>query len=153
MAFPVRLVLLAILIEASACASGSGSIPAGPPAPSTDSVPAPQPASPASSTSIELPPSPADTDDVYQGWKLFHIHCFRCHGFDAEGGGAPNLRESVRLRLTRQAFVTTVIGGRPLRGMPSWVEVLSPAQAELIYLYIVERATGRLGTGTPPRRS
>src|SRR3989449_7854141 len=35
------------------------------------------------------------SDSVYQGWKWFHVYCFRCHGEDAIGGvnpAAPDLR-------------------------------------------------------------
>ncbi len=120
-----------------------------PPAPAAPTV-APAPAA-AATTIPALPAVAADPARVYEGWKLFHIHCFRCHGFDAEGGGAPNLRETVRDRLTRQGFIVTVLGGRPDRGMPTWAEVLQPADAELIYDYIVERSTGRLPPGRPPR--
>ena len=32
----------------------------------------------------------------YEGWKMFSVYCYRCHGVDAMGGGiAPNLRHSV----------------------------------------------------------
>lgn len=125
-----------------------------PPAPAAPDAATPAPAAATTVTAATIPPLPAvaaDPGRVYEGWKLFHIHCFRCHGFDAEGGGAPNLRDTVRERLTRQGFIVTVLGGRPDRGMPTWAEVLQPADAERIYEYVVERSIGRLPPGKPPR--
>ena len=30
--------------------------------------------------------------DVYNGWKWWHVYCYRCHGMNAVGGNlAPNL--------------------------------------------------------------
>src|SRR2546425_13299517 len=39
------------------------------------------------------------SDSIYQGWKWFHVYCFRCHGEDAIGGvnpAAPDLRAVLR---------------------------------------------------------
>lgn len=118
------------------------------PAPPAAAVTPSQPVTPAAPIPA-LPDTAADPTVVFDGWKLFHIHCFRCHGFDAEGGGAPNLRETVKHRLTRQGFIVTVLGGRPDRGMPTWGEVLNAEQAAAIYTYVVERATERLPPGRP----
>jgi mono/diheme cytochrome c family protein len=144
------IVALALMLACSHSPSGGAASTSIPPAPAPPVVTATTPASSAPT----LPPLPtvaADPGRVYDGWRLFHIHCFRCHGFDAEGGGAPNLRETVQQRLTRQGFIVTVLGGRPDRGMPTWGDFLTPADAELIYDYVVERATGRLPPGRPTR--
>ncbi len=157
-----RSVLVAAVGVAGLLACRHGTPTPAAPAPAA-AAPSPEPA-PASPTLTGPPPVPtpppgtipplpavaAPADEVFEGWKLFHIHCFRCHGFDAEGAGAPNLRETVKTRLTRSGFIVTVLGGRPERGMPVWGEVLQPQDAERIYQYIVERATGRLGPGRPP---
>ncbi len=142
---------VALVLACSATRTGGPPatvIPAAPPAPAVSSATMP---STIGAPLLPLPATPADPGRVYDGWRLFHIHCFRCHGFDAEGGGAPNLRESVQQRLTRQGFIVTVLGGRPDRGMPTWAEFLTPADAELIYDYVVERASGRLPPGRPTR--
>lgn len=88
------------------------------------------------------------SDEVRSGWRLFHINCFRCHGFDAMNGSAPDLRVSVKT-LSQQAFITTVENGRPDRGMPAWGEMIPPSDALLIYDYIMARSTGALGPGKP----
>ncbi len=88
------------------------------------------------------------SDEVRAGWRLFHIHCFRCHGFDAINGSAPDLRVSVRT-LSQQDFLITVTNGRVARGMPAWAEVVPPADALHIYAYLLARSNGTLGPGKP----
>ena len=35
--------------------------------------------------------------DVYNGWKWWHVYCYRCHGVDAAGSTlAPNLTDPAR---------------------------------------------------------
>lgn len=88
------------------------------------------------------------SDSVRAGWRIYHINCFRCHGFDAMNGSAPDLRLAVRT-LSMQDFVTTVINGRVTRGMPSWIGVVSPVEALEVYDYIMARSSGALGPGKP----
>lgn len=88
----------------------------------------------------------------YQGWKMFAVYCYRCHGVDAMGGGiAPNLRQSVSSegRVTHDIFIPTVTYGRTALGMPAWRELLSPEQIEDLWLYITARSTNRLYPGRP----
>jgi mono/diheme cytochrome c family protein len=92
--------------------------------------------------------SPAE----YEGWKMFHVYCFRCHGVDAMGGGiAPNLRHSVSSEgsVTHDVFVKTVTNGRLDKGMPTWKELLSPEQIEDLWAYVTARSSGRLAPGRP----
>ena len=63
-------------------------------------------------------------------------------------GSAPDLRVSVRT-LSQQDFIITVTNGRPDRGMPAWGEVVPPADALLIYDYLMARSNGALGPGKP----
>ena len=63
-------------------------------------------------------------------------------------GSAPDLRVSVKT-LSQHDFITTVENGRPDRGMPTWGEVISPADALRIYDYILARSTSALGPGKP----
>jgi len=149
-----RLSILLLTALAACGATQSGGAPSVSPVPPAPALPSPAASGLADTSEAIVPPLPStgsDPDTVYQGWKLFHIHCFRCHGFDAEGGGAPDLRVTVRERLTQERFIATVLGGRPLRGMPSWAEVLNAHQAADIYLYVVDRSSGRLPPGPPPR--
>jgi mono/diheme cytochrome c family protein len=88
----------------------------------------------------------------YEGWKMFSVYCYRCHGVDAMGGGiAPNLRHSVSSEgsVTHEVFVQTVTNGRLDKGMPTWKALLSPEQIEDLWLYINARSSGRLYPGRP----
>jgi mono/diheme cytochrome c family protein len=88
----------------------------------------------------------------YEGWKMFSVYCYRCHGVDAMGGGiAPNLRHSVSSEgsVTHDVFITTVTNGRLDKGMPTWKALLSPEQMEDLWLYVNARSSGRLAPGRP----
>lgn len=88
----------------------------------------------------------------YEGWKMFSVYCYRCHGVDAMGGGiAPNLRHSVSSEgsVTHDVFIQTVTNGRLDKGMPTWKALLSPEQMEDLWLYINARSSGRLAPGRP----
>ena len=103
----------------------------------------------------EAPPDKllASTDE-YQGWKWFHVYCFRCHGIDALGSDlAPNLRNSVSSEglVTHDVFLQTVREGRPQKGMQSWKELLDDSQIEQLYLYVKARSDGHLAPGRPHR--
>jgi len=88
----------------------------------------------------------------YEGWKMFAVYCYRCHGVDAMGGGiAPNLRHSVSSEgsVTHDVFIQTVTDGRLDKGMPTWKALLTPEQMEDLWLYINARSSGRLAPGRP----
>jgi mono/diheme cytochrome c family protein len=88
----------------------------------------------------------------YQGWKTFHVYCYRCHGVDAMGSDlAPNLRHSVSPEgsVTHEVFVQTVKEGRLPKGMPAWKEMLSDEQVENLYAYLKARSENRLAAGRP----
>ncbi|MFQ5829340.1 MAG: c-type cytochrome [Candidatus Methylomirabilia bacterium] len=89
--------------------------------------------------------------NVYQGWKWWHVYCFRCHGIDAAGGSAPDLRGPIKGKITREAFIQVVLDGRPNKGMPAWNQLLNEGQVKQIYQYVLERAEGRLPAGEPTR--
>lgn len=94
------------------------------------------------------------SEDEYQGWKWFHVYCFRCHGTDAFGGQlAPDLRNSVspQGRMTREVFLTTVRDGLVPKGMPAWNALLNQRQIEQLYAYVKARSDGRLAAGRPHR--
>lgn len=86
---------------------------------------------------------------VMNGWRWFHVYCFRCHGVDAVGSSiAPNLRESIKA-LPHDEFVRIIREGRPEKGMQAWNVLLDESQMEDIYQYVTERSTGRLKPGRP----
>lgn len=134
------------------------------PAPATDAVidspPSPKAAHVASAAKHgQKPDSLAVTPSEYDGWKMFHVYCYRCHGVDAMGGTfAPNLRHSVSKQgsVTHDVFLQTVTWGRTGLGMPSWRELLDTTQMNDIYHYLLARSSGRLlpgrpHIGTPPK--
>ena len=89
------------------------------------------------------------SDVVMNGWRWFHVYCFRCHGVDALGSSiAPNLRESIKA-LPHDEFIRIIREGRPEKGMQAWNVLLDASQMEDIYQYVMERSTGRLKPGRP----
>jgi mono/diheme cytochrome c family protein len=128
----------------AAAASSSGAAGAG----AAAQPPAQQAAGAASQGNDHLTASPA----AYQGWKTFHVYCYRCHGVDAMGSDlAPNLRHSVGPEgsVTHDVFVTTVKEGRVAKGMPSWKTLLDDQQIENVYAYVKARSSGELAPGRP----
>jgi len=94
----------------------------------------------------------AVSNEEYQGWKTFHVYCYRCHGVDALGSDlAPNLRHSLGPEgsVTHDVFVTTVKEGRLAKGMPTWKELLDDQKIEQLYAYIKARSEKRLAPGRP----
>jgi mono/diheme cytochrome c family protein len=92
------------------------------------------------------------TPAAYQGWKTFHVYCYRCHGTDALGSDlAPNLRHSIGPQgsLNQAAFLTTVKEGRLEKGMPAWKQMLTDEQIQNLYVYVKARSTGELAAGRP----
>ncbi len=107
----------------------------------------------------EYHPAPRDTvdNDTYQGWKQYELNCSRCHGEYAVGSSfAPALIVSLReggTIPTPEAFVTTVCAGRPDKGMPSWCALgLEMDKIQRIYMYLKNRADGKIGIGRPAVR-
>ena len=93
--------------------------------------------------------TPQVSDVVMNGWRWFHVYCFRCHGVDAVGSSiAPNLRESIKA-LPHDEFIRIIREGRPEKGMQAWNVLLDESQMEDIYEYVMERTTGRLKPGRP----
>src|SRR5260370_37832225 len=99
------------------------------------------------------------TDSIYQGWKWYHVYCFRCHGEDAIGGvnpSAPDLRWALNATggsFPRDSFVLTALNGRPAKGMPSWKVLLDTSAIYELYQYVKARSDGWLKAGHPHRLS
>jgi mono/diheme cytochrome c family protein len=97
----------------------------------------------------EAQDAPRVSEVVMNGWRWFHVYCFRCHGMDAVGSQiAPNLRESIKV-LPHDEFLRIIREGRPEKGMQAWNVLLDASQMEDIYKYVMERSTGRLKPGRP----
>jgi mono/diheme cytochrome c family protein len=87
--------------------------------------------------------------DVYNGWKWWHVYCYRCHGTDAIGTStAPSLIDPNE-RLSRAQFLKIVRDGVPDKGMQAWDKLLDNRQIEQIHLYVRARAEKVLPPGRP----
>ena len=92
----------------------------------------------------DRPPVPerfGSDEQIAAGGALFHRYCSLCHGIGAISGGVlPDLRHSA-MSATEAAFQSVVLDGVYLdKGMASFAEVLSPADAEAVRAYVVEQA-------------
>src|SRR5262245_17082461 len=92
--------------------------------------------------------SQADTyQDVYQGWKWWHVYCYRCHGTNAVATTlAPDLIDPNR-KLTPAQFLKTVRNGVPDKGMQAWNKLLDDKQIGQIHLYVRARTDKVLPPG------
>ena len=87
--------------------------------------------------------------DVYQGWKWWHVYCYRCHGVDALGTTvAPNLTDPNE-KFTRPEFLRVVRTGVPKTAMQSWSKLLDDKQIGQVYVYVRARADKVLPPGRP----
>jgi putative heme-binding domain-containing protein len=86
---------------------------------------------------------------VYNGWKWWHVYCYRCHGADAIGTTlAPNLTDPSR-KLAAEEFLQIVRNGTPQKGMPAWDQLLNDEQITQIYTYVRARTEKLLPRGRP----
>jgi len=87
--------------------------------------------------------------DVYDGWKWWHVYCFRCHGQDAIATAtAPSLIDP-DAKLTDTEFLKVVRNGRPDKGMQAWDKLLDDKQIGQIHLYVRARTDKILPAGRP----
>lgn len=93
-------------------------------------------------------PSPA-YQDVYNGWKWWHVYCYRCHGVDAVGTTmAPSLIDTANRRSSSE-FLKIVRSGNVDKGMPGWTKLLDDKQIGQVHLYVRARAEKLLPPGRP----
>ena len=88
--------------------------------------------------------------DVYNGWKWWHVYCYRCHGVDAVGTTnlAPTLTDPTK-KLTPAEFLKVVRNGIPDTGMQAWGTLLDNKQIAQIHLYVRARTDKVLPAGRP----
>ena len=100
--------------------------------------------------SVASAQAPAETyKDVYNGWKWWHVYCYRCHGTDAVGTTtAPGFIDPNR-KMTADEFRRTVRNGISDTAMQSWSKLLDDRQIAQIYLYVKARAEKALPPGRP----
>jgi quinohemoprotein ethanol dehydrogenase len=84
------------------------------------------------------PPLLASEETVKRGAELFAANCAVCHGQLAIGG-VKDLR--FMDAATHKSFGDVVLkGARAQKGMASFANVLTPADAEAIHAYVISRA-------------
>ena len=87
--------------------------------------------------------------NVYNGWKWWHVYCYRCHGTDANGTPlAPNLTDLNR-KVTLNEFLKNVKVGFPDEGMQAWNKLLDDKQITQLYYYVLARTDKVLPAGRP----
>ena len=86
---------------------------------------------------------------VYDGWKWWHVYCYRCHGTDALGTTtAPSLIEANE-KMPRAQFLRIVRDGVKDKGMAAWDKLLDAKQMGQLYVYVRARADKVLPPGRP----
>jgi mono/diheme cytochrome c family protein len=104
---------------------------------------------PAAQTAKPAPAPSAAYQDVYNGWKWWHVYCYRCHGTNAIAATtAPDLIDPNR-KLTPAAFLKIVRNGAPDKGMQAWDKLLDDKQIAQIQLYVRARTDQVLPPGRP----
>jgi mono/diheme cytochrome c family protein len=86
---------------------------------------------------------------VYNGWKTWHVYCYRCHGTNAIGTTlAPDLTDpNEKMPLTE--FRTIVKRGSSDGQMQAWDKLLDDKQIAQLYDYVRARADKVLPAGRP----
>ena len=82
------------------------------------------------------------------GWKTWRaLACERCHGAQQEGLVGPSLIESLKV-LSKADFHTTIMNGRPEKGMPNFSGSQMVTQNwEGLYAYLKGRSDGKIEPG------
>jgi len=95
------------------------------------------------------PPSSDAYQNVYNGWKWWHVYCYRCHGMNAIGGSlAPNLIDP-NARLPLKDFLYRVRNGSADGQMQPWDKLLDDKQITQLYYYVMARTDKVLPPGRP----
>ena len=112
---------------------------------------------PADTAAQGAQPGARVSEQEYEGWRQYSVHCARCHGQDVLGNPvAANLLESTREggpMAGHDAFAAVVKQGRLDRGMPAFDAILTENQVNAIYAYVKGRADAKIPPGRPARPS
>jgi cytochrome c len=93
---------------------------------------------------------PKVSDDVFKGYEAYNSYCFRCHGGDAVGGDiGPDLRNSLKMGMDWDQFLSTAMAGRPDKGMPAWAGFFEEKDLRQIYDYVKARQLELVPAGRP----
>jgi mono/diheme cytochrome c family protein len=85
---------------------------------------------------------------TFEGWKTWRaLACERCHGASQEGLVGPSLLGSLKV-LTKEDFHTTIMNGRPAKGMPNFSgSQMVVTNWENLYAYLKGRSDGNILPG------
>jgi len=101
---------------------------------------------------IQAAPVQSSSDiykSVYNGWKIWHVYCYRCHGMNAIASTlGPSLIEP-NGQFSRAEFLKFVRTGDPDNGMPAWNKLLDDPQIIDVQTYIKARTDKVLPPGRP----
>jgi mono/diheme cytochrome c family protein len=106
------------------------------------------PAKPANDAPYTVQDGDKVDERTLMGWKTWRaLACERCHGAEQEGLVGPPLVESMK-RLTKEEFHTTMMNGRPEKGMPPFnTSAMVKQNWEGLYAYLKGRADGQIKPG------
>ncbi len=98
-------------------------------------------------------PAPKKSQEIYQsvynGWKTWHVYCYRCHGTNAIGTTlAPDLTDPNE-RMPLQEFRQIVKTGSADGQMQAWDKLLDDKQIAQLYNYVRARTDKVLPPGRP----
>jgi mono/diheme cytochrome c family protein len=86
---------------------------------------------------------------VYNGWKWWHVYCYRCHGTNAVGTTlAPDLIDP-NAKTPLKEFLRVVQNGSEDGSMQAWSKLLDEKQITQLYNYVRARADKVLPPGRP----
>jgi len=86
---------------------------------------------------------------VYNGWKWWHVYCYRCHGTNAIGTTlAPDLTDPNE-KMPLAEFLTIVKNGSGNGQMQAWNKLLDDKQIAQLYDYVRARGDKVLLPGRP----
>lgn len=102
----------------------------------------------ASAAPYTVEPGNKTDQKTYDGWRTWRaLACERCHGPAQEGLVGPSLIESLKT-MSKEQFHTTVMDGRPERGMPPWgASDMMQKNWEGLYAYLKGRSDGKIAPG------
>jgi mono/diheme cytochrome c family protein len=87
--------------------------------------------------------------NIYNGWKTWHVYCYRCHGTNAVGTTlAPDLTDPNE-KMPLQEFRQIVKMGSADGQMQAWNKLLDDRQIAQLYDYVRARADKVLPAGRP----
>jgi hypothetical protein len=87
-------------------------------------------------------------EKTLEGWRTWRsLACERCHGPNQEGMVGPSLIDSLK-RMTPEEFKTSVLKGRPEKGMPNFdTSEQAVKNIDGLYAYLKGRSTGDIKPG------